>query len=232
MKIEVLKHLLFFILLLVITSCGHKNKQEDKTFKVFNEGVAFSLDAVKEFEKGNFEKSIELNTKAIDKFLETIKLDSTHLLALGALGHSYYMMRDYQTGIEWYEKAIKVDSSNSDNHLEYGLCLINLGDLINGNLSIEKALRLNNSKESVDHAVYSLLDIGVIAYDYGEEYDKQGEKEDGQVYKEFSVAVLLSAHQFDTINQEVIKHIIDYSENIGYKETAEEFKGKILKNVP
>jgi len=210
-----------------MTSCGQTDKQS-KSFKVFNEGVSYSLDATIELEKGNFENAIELNTKAIDKFLEMLQIDSTHKMALGALGHSYYMIRDYQKGIEWYEKANMVDTNNVANYLEYGLCLINLGDLSNGNSAIEKAISIDNSKASIDHAVYNLLDIGTLAFDYGKEYDKQGDKEEGQAYKEFSIAVLLIAHHLDTTNQEVIRPIIDFSEKIGYAETAEEFKNKVI----
>jgi tetratricopeptide (TPR) repeat protein len=228
MKTKIFNLLLLFIVSLVIASCAQSNKE--KAFILFNEGVSFSLDAVAASEIGNFDKSTELNKKAIDKFLETLKVDSAHLLAPGALGYSYYMIRDFKNGIEWYKKAIKVDPSIAANHLEYGLCLINLGDLTNGNSAIKKALELDSSKESVYHAVYSLLNVGVLAFDYGEEYEEQGENDKGKTYKEFSVAVLLSAHQLDTINQEVIQHIVDFSEIIGYEETVEEFRGKILKN--
>ncbi|TKC08101.1 hypothetical protein FA048_13145 [Pedobacter polaris] len=59
--------------------------KEKVAFKLFNEGVKYSLDAGDEFEKGKIEPAFELNKNAIDKFLETYKTDSTHQLVKSAL---------------------------------------------------------------------------------------------------------------------------------------------------
>lgn len=213
--------------LFALISCGQTNKAKDKAFKVFNEGVSFSLDAVQELEKGNIDKSNELNQKAIEKFLETLKIDSTHEGAPSSLGHSYYMIRDFQKGIEWYEKALMIDSTFAANHLEYGLCKINKGDLANGITSINKALEIDNSKETIDQAVYSLMDIGTLAFDYGLGYEEEGDSEKGLAFKQFSVAVLQIANQIDSLNTDVIKYIVDFSKKLGDSETVERYKGLI-----
>jgi tetratricopeptide (TPR) repeat protein len=223
MKLKVLSLLL---VLLTIISCGQTDKQKEQAFKVFNEGVSYSLDAADELEKANYEKAEELNKKAIEKFRETLSIDSTHKAAASALGHSYYMIRNFNKGIEWYEKAISIDSTIAVNHLEYGLCKINKGDLENGKTSIEKALSIDKSKVTIDQAVYSLLDIGLLAFDYGNGYEEQGEKETGLAYKNFSIAVLEIANQIDGQNEEVVNSIVDFAIKLDKTDLADKYKSK------
>ena len=222
---------LFVIILIVsilINGCS-QNKKKDLAFKVFNDGVTLSLKAVNEYDKGNYDKSDELNKKAIDKFIETIKIDSTHLLAPSALGHSYYLIRDYKNGLLWYEKAITIDSMVAANYREYGLCKINLGDIDGGKLNIDKAFKLDTSKEIKEMTILDLSDIGSLAFDYGLGYDKQGEKDKGLAYKQFSVGVLMTAFNYDSANLDIIKKIADFSDKLGDKNTSKRFYKKIKK---
>ena len=226
MRFPRLLNLLIIIPLFIFNSCYQTSNVKDKANKVFNEGVSFSLAATQELGKGNFDKSAKLNQKSIDKFLETLKIDSTHEGAASALGHSYYMTRDFQKGIEWYEKALRIDSTFVVSHLEYGLCKINNGDLANGITSINKALELDNSKETIDQAVFSLMDIGTLAFEYGIRYEDEGDSAKGLVYKQFSVAVLQIANQIDSLNLDVINYIVDFSQKLGDIETISKYQVK------
>lgn len=84
------KRLLIFVMLSNIFGC--LQKKEDSAFKVFNEGVSLSLDAVKMDQNGQHDKASVLNKQAVDKFKETLSIDSTHFGARGALGHSFYLL--------------------------------------------------------------------------------------------------------------------------------------------
>ncbi len=112
MKLKIVNSLykLPSILLLIVCLLSCMESKEKVAFKLFNEGVKYSLDAGYEFEKGKIDNALKLNEKAIDKFLETYKTDSTHQVVKSALGHSYYLQKDYKNGIYWYELANKLDS--------------------------------------------------------------------------------------------------------------------------
>lgn len=71
------------------------------------------------------------------------------------------------------------------------------------------------------------MDIGTLAFEYGIGYEEEGASEKGLAYKQFSIAVLQIAYQVDTLNAEVIKHIIDFSEKLGDIETVKKYKGLI-----
>jgi len=219
---------LVIIIMISLTAFGcSQNKKKNLAFKVFNEGVTLSLDAGDELKKRNYEKSLELNKKAIDKFVETLKVDSMHKLAPSALGHSYYLIKNFKDGIFWFEKAISIDSFSAINYREYGLCKMNLGDIDGGKLAIEKAFKLDSSKEIREITTSDLLDIGSLAFDYGKGYEKQGEKQKGLGYKQFAVGVLLTAHNIDSTNLDLIRKIADLTKELGDNQTSKIFKDKI-----
>lgn len=226
MKFEIIKKPT--ILLLVLTtycwiSCKETKPVESKAFTMFNEGVTFSLQAAEERNKENFEKSKELHHKAIDMFLKTMAIDSTHKAAPSALGHSYYMIRDFKNGTKWYKKAIQMDTTFVANYLELGLCQINDGDFKNGSAAINKAVDIDPSQETVDQAVNSLIDISKRAIDFGLEYKQEGDTERHLAYTQFAISVLKMAHQLAPLNREVMVLIADFSEAISDTETATTF---------
>jgi len=205
----IMNRLLIFLLIIFYLSCS-KSKKE-KAFDEFNAGVSISLDAQNEMANGNYELAEKLNKDAISKFENALKIDSEYKGVPSALGHSYYLAKDYQKGIEWYEKAINIDSTMAINHLEYGLCKVNKGDIISGRKAINYAIQLNKSSEIKQQAVYSLFDIGVLAFNYGEQFQAEGENEKGKEFKKFGINVLYAAQDIDSTNLEVNKHITDFT---------------------
>lgn len=201
----------FFCLLLF---CGCDQKEKSKAFDVFNEGVTFSLQAIEAQEKGNFEGSVRLNTMAIEKFHEALKVDSNHAMVRGVLGHNYYLIRNYKDAIYWFEQAIAHDSAFAPTYREYGLSKINLGDINGGREAINKAFELDSSRTIREITTQDLYDIGTLAFDYGKGYEAEGDKEKGTVYRKFALNVLLTAHQIDSTNIAINRSITDFTQQI------------------
>ena len=203
-------------------SCGQKKK--DKTFEVFNEGVSLNLKSIHEQEKGNFEKAASLNKQSIDKFKETLKLDSTHPVVRSALGHSLYIDKQFKDAIQWFDQSNKVNGEAAANYREMGLCKINLGQIREGKNDIDKAFSIDTTKEIREITIQDLTDIGELAFQYGDGYIQQGEPDKGKDYKTFSIGVLILAFDYDKSRKDIALEVSDFADKLGDKETATKYK--------
>jgi tetratricopeptide (TPR) repeat protein len=203
-------------------SCGQK--KHDKTFQIFNEGVTLNLNAIEEQNKGNFDKAISLNKQSIDKFKETLKLDSAHPVVRSALGHSLYIDKQFKEAINWFDQANKVNGEAAVNYRELGLCKINLGQIQAGKADIDKAFSMDTTNEIRDITIKDLTNIGELAFQFGDGYIQQGEPEKGKAYKTFSVGVLILAFDYNKSKRDIALTIADFSDKLGDKETAKKYK--------
>jgi tetratricopeptide (TPR) repeat protein len=210
------------LLLVNFSSCNQSPKE--KAFKAFNQGVSLNLDAFTAQNKGEFEKATVLNKKSIEKFKETLKIDSTHEGARAALAHSLYLDKQYKEAILWFEQANRVNGRMPANCREMGLCRINLGEIQEGKNDIDEAFSIDTSKEIRDITVQDISDIGELAFDYGETYIKEGEVEKGKVYEEFSIGVLMLGFHYDTTKKETALKIAQFADKIGDKQVAEQYR--------
>lgn len=203
-------------------SFGHK--KNDKAFKVFNEGVSLNLKSIDEQNKGNFEKAASLNKQSIDKFKETLKLDSTHPVVRSALAHSLYIDRQFKDAIHWFDQANKANGDAAVNFREMGLCKINLGQIQAGKSDIDKAFSMDSTKEIRELTIQDLTDIGQLAFEYGDGYIQQGEADKGKDYKIFSIGVLMLAFDYDKSRKDIALVISEFAAKIGDKETEMKYK--------
>lgn len=191
-----------------------QQSKEEKAFKTFNEGVTLSLNAGTEASKGAGKKAVELNDKAIEKFKETLKIDSNHTIAQSALAHSLYLAKKYDEAIIWFKKANAVDKVEAVNYTELGLCQINLGGIEVGEKNLFKAFELDRSKEIKDITVEDLYDIGKLAFDYSDAYQKEGNNEKSVAYKHFSIEVLKIALKIDPSRKDIDSTANSYNKKI------------------
>jgi tetratricopeptide (TPR) repeat protein len=215
---------LAIVILIMFSFVGCSQKKEDKAFNVFNEGVTLSLESGQQAESGNVEKANELNAKAIDKYKETLTIDNSHKIARSALGHSYYMQRDFKDGIHWFEEANKLDTPMAANYRELGLCKINLGQIGEGKTDLEKAFEMDKGTEIKEITILDLVDIGHLAFEYGEGYETEGDKDKGLSYKRFSIEVLITAFDIDQTKKDIAKTISQYAYKIGDEPTTLKYK--------
>lgn len=205
-----------------LMSCGQK--KTDQSFKLFNEGLSLNLLAIEEQNKGNFEKASTLNKQSLDKFRETLKIDSTHPLVRSALGHSLYVDKQFQEAISWFDKANKFNGNAAINFREMGLCKINLGQIQSGKADIDKAFSMDTSSKIREITIQDLLAIGDLAFSYGDGYIKEGDTKKGQAYKEFSIGTLILAFDYDNVNKNIALKISDYADKLGQKGIAQKYK--------
>jgi len=201
-----------------------RQKKQDKVFKVFNEGVTLSLKSTKEQNKGNFEQASLLNKQSVDKFKETLKLDSTHSVARSALGHSLYIDKQFKDAIYWFDQANNVNGEMAANYREMGLCKINIGQIKDGKSDIDKAFFMDTTKEIRQITIQDLTDIGELAFKYGDAYIQKDEQEKGKYYKTFSIGVLMLAFEYDKSKKNIALKISDFADRIDDKVISKKYK--------
>lgn len=190
---------------------GCQESKEDKAFKAFNEGITFSLDADKFMEEGNEEEGKKRYEMAIEKFKETLEIDPNHKGAASAIGISNYEIRNYGEAINWFTKSTKAQPESAVDYQFLGLSQINKGMVEEGEKNIEKSFQLDNSEEMKSNAIENLVQIGNLAYSYGEAYEAEGKKEQGNNYRKFGIRVLMSALEYSNNDEEIGKMIENYA---------------------
>ncbi|WP_113636898.1 tetratricopeptide repeat protein [Nubsella zeaxanthinifaciens] len=208
--------------LISLFSC--QQDKHDKVFETFNAGVSLSLESLEEQNKGNFEKSMSLNKQSIDKFKETLKLDSTHAMVRSALGHGLYIDKQFQDAIYWFDQANKVTGDAAANYREMGLCKINLGQIKEGKSDIDRAFSLDTTDEIRELTIQDLTDIGKLGFQYGDSYVQNGESDKGKGYKTFSIGVLMLAFEYSRSRKDIALMISEYASRLGDKSTAARYR--------
>lgn len=200
--------------LMLLNLFGCKESKEDKAFKTYNEGVSFSIDAGRYMEDGNEaegKKTYEISTQ---KFKETLEINPNHKGAAGAIGFNNYEIRNYDEALNWFNQAIKVEPEFAVNHQFLGLSQINKGQVEEGRMSIDKAFELDSSEEMKSHTIENLVDIGNLAYLYGEVYEKEGKMEEGKGYRLFGIRVLMMAFEYNNKDEEIGNMIEKYTKEV------------------
>lgn len=205
------KQIALILSIMIFNLFGCSQSKEEKAFKVFNEGVTFSLDAGNFMEEGNEEEAKKRYEMSIEKFKETIQIDPNHKGVPSALGHNYYEIREYDEAINWFTKAIQVQPEFAVNYQFLGLSQINKGKIEEGEKNIEKAMEMDTSEDMKYNTISNLVHIGNLAYSYGDAYEEEGKKEQGNDYRKFGIRVLMSALEYSNNDKEIGKMIESYA---------------------
>lgn len=217
--------LLSSIFLFCILACSPS--KEEKAFKVFNEGVAFSLEAGQLMQAGQEEAAKEKHLLAIKKFKETLTIDETHQGVASALGHSYYETQGYDEAISWFGKAIEIQPDFAVNYQYLGLSQVNKGRIPEGEKNMNKAFELDPSQELRDNTIQQLVYTGNLAYAYADAYAQEGEEAKGNDYRKFVTRVLITALEYSDNDKEIGQLLLDYAAEMKDEDLSNFVKAKM-----
>lgn len=207
---------LVFLCAVCLVGCGQN--QQQKAFKVFNKGVAFSLSAVQET---NAATAAILERKAIAKYQQTLQIDSSHRMARATMGHSYYLLDEYPQAIQWFEASNRLDTTSVAVYRELGICRIAMNQTEQGWNDLQNAFRLDSSSatgnlaETKKITADDLSAFGCQAFEHGETYDQQGKSEEGRGFKEFGLNILFMAYDIDPARKDIAKAIAERTGKLG-----------------
>ena len=200
----------------VLTSCGQS--RPPKAFTVFNEGVAYSLDAM---QATDATKAAASERKAIEKYRQTLQLDSTHGIVRAALGHSHYLLDEYPQAIQWFEASNRLDTASVAVYRELGICRIAMNQRELGWNDLQNAFRLDSLSvtgslaETKMRTADDLYNLGCQAFGYGETCDQQGKVEEGRSFKESGLNSLFMAYDIDSARKDIAKAIAERTGKLG-----------------
>lgn len=209
---------------ILFCSCKHQPTKKEQVFKVFNQGVSLNINAIEAQNIGNWEKAADLNRQSIVRFQEAFEIDSTYPPIRSALAHSLYIDKQFKSAISFFESDIKTNGETAMSYREMGLCKINIGEVKDGKLAIDKAFSLDTSQEIRAITNQDLEDISDQAFSYGESYEKEGQIEKGKDYKQFAVTVLTMALEYNKLDSRIEKKLLELAQQSGNKEALEYYK--------
>ena len=197
---------------------GCNQPRPSKAFSVFNEGVAYSLDAM---QATDVAKAALLERKAINKYRQTLQLDSAHGMVRAALGHSHYLMDEYPQAIKWFEASNRIDTASVAVYRELGICRIAMNQCEPGWQDLQTSFRLDSLSgagslaETKKVTADDLYNLGCQAFENGEGYDQQGKVEEGRSFKEFGLNILFIAYAVESSRKDIAKAIAGRAGKLG-----------------
>lgn len=210
--------IVYLLLFCIIVLSGCMQRQKESAFDVFNEGVSYSLQAGQETDAI---KAADLGRKAVEKYQQTLQMDSTHKIARSALGHSYYLLDEYPQAIHWFEASNRIDTASVAAYRELGICRIAMNQDEAGWNDLQHAFRLDSLygqgslAETKRITADDLYSMGCQAFEYGETYDEQGQADKGRGFKEFGTNILFMAYSIESSRKEIAKAIAERTGKLG-----------------
>jgi tetratricopeptide (TPR) repeat protein len=202
---------------LILPLVGCAQSKEKQAYKLFNDGVAYSLQAM---EEQNATKSVKLEKQAIAKYLQTLQVDSSHLMVRATLGHSYYLLNNFPVAIKWFEASNKVDTASVASYRELGICRLGTGDIEGGWADLRTAFRLDSVNgpaklaETKTITADDLASLGQQMFSYGEKYAAQGEPAKARDYQEAAVNILLVGYSLQSTRKDIARLIAERAKKL------------------
>jgi hypothetical protein len=105
---------------------------------------------------------------------------------------------------------------------------MNTGQIGKAKENLARSIGLRDTEKNRQDIVARLFEIGKTSFEYGVEYENNGEFNTAKDYKKYGIAVLQNAFDLDGKDMEIVKQIIAYADLTGDKEIADTYR-KMLK---
>lgn len=115
----------YFIRSVIMT----KSERPSKAIDGFDKVIELDpKDAEAYYNRGLAKAALDEHESAIVDFNEAIEIDPKYSEAYNAKGYSQFKLKEYQKASVNFEKAIDIDGDYFDGHLNYGECLVKIGN--------------------------------------------------------------------------------------------------------
>lgn len=163
--------------------------------------------------------------KLIPECQRLIALDPNYESSVAAaLGHGYYLTKNYNEAATWLKKAVEVDPSNYRNYKELGLAYFNIGDIKNGQDNIAQAIGRFDDEDNRQEIVQAMFEIGNTSFDFGSEYVSGGEPTKGKDYQLYGLGILRLAYDLDGQDPTLLKQIIAFAKALEEEEVVKTYE--------
>ncbi|MEM6345513.1 MAG: hypothetical protein AAF927_16595 [Bacteroidota bacterium] len=174
-------------------------------------------------EDGEPQKADSLYMLAVETLEMIYDQDSTNAEISVQLGELHYQMKNFNSGVAWYARAIQQDSANMIAMYELAKGSIQIGDIKLAQIMFQQAISLDESDTLSRRVVKELKLIGEEAYGHGNALYAKGDTHSGSTYKIYGVSLLMTAFDIDSSRQDLAQRIVDYCYEIGDEESAGQY---------
>ena len=197
-----------------------------KAAKIYESLLAYAAEADNYLAVGNLPQAELLaKDKLIPEGERLVTIDPNYEPAVAAaLGHGYYLTKDYHKAAEWLQKAVDIDPSNARNFKELGLSYFSLGKIPKGQENIAQSIGRDEEEANRKAIVTAMYDIGNTSYDFGSEYLVGGEPTKGKDYQLYGLAILRLAYDLDGQDPLLLKQIIAFAQALGEEEIVKTYQ--------
>lgn len=218
--------LLCCLMLMAVLPCLSQ-QSEHETHKIWKEGVALSMQALEAQGRNDWDLVDKLRRQSLEKFKDVFLADPSNPAVRRSLGHCFYLDKQFDNAITWFERANRVDGPIAVNYMEMGLSHIAMGRMPDGKTAIDKALQMDTTEAFRSAIVEDLDKFATVSASNARAFMQLGDKEKATVYKKMTISVLmfhLDYDKSDKSQKEVYDQIATLALEVDDKETADEYR--------
>ncbi|MFK7926075.1 MAG: tetratricopeptide repeat protein [Bacteroidia bacterium] len=172
---------------------------------------------------GEAEKADSLLMLAVESLESIYDKDSTSSSLPNKLGELNYQLRNFNSSVAWYARAIQQDSTNMTATYQLARGAVQIGEIKLAQIMFQQAISLDESDTLSRRVVQELKLIGEETYGHGNQLYAKGDTQSGNTYRIFGVSLLMTAFDLDSTRQDLAQRIVDYCYEIGDKESADQY---------